>query len=495
MAFDYAFNGVSTMLDKTGKAGAAFEDEMKPLLSLGGNLKSGGALKDKVLGLSGAYGIDRGQVSSSMFYLQSAAANMTGGQREQILSAAGGVNKVAGGDLQTDVLAVTKLMQTYGASMGTADMAASKLMVTEDQAAITMQELATLLPDVLPAAKLMGHTYDEVAASIITATQVMGNNEKTMTGLRNMFLKLAEAQEKGLVHAGKLTDQLAELSRLPGGVLEKMFGEREVAVVAALADKTGEVLHNVQNMEKVTGSEVFSKFLDRMAGDKSRGGARDAETSKGVEQDLANVDVLRAEDATLRDKDLRLKMTKLGYKQTVNPFMDSVSPEWFQNLRVAFSGMRDDTSNDYLQIGVGQRLADLYKARDKQSVLQADLLKLQYGGATGTRVDDAPYQKDRATGKITRAGPRETDAGDAQRYAEFRQHLKGGGGLKDFLQYEGLQGSNPAAARQFISALEKVSAAMQQSAAQHAQAAERQQQAAQQQEQAAKGARNRNAHN
>lgn len=435
-------------LDNIGAAGKQLEADITPLLSLGGNSKNTAGIRGNVLGMSGAYGLDAASVSSALFMLQSNAANLGSAGQKDIFTAGVGLNRVAGGDLKTDLVAVTKLMENYGQSMGTAQVAAAKLLQTEDQAAITMDELSSLLPDVLPAAKMLGLTYDEVAASVITATQVMGRNEKTLTGLRNMFLKMGEAQQQGLVHQGRLIDQLQELQKVDPMVLEKFFGERTVSVVSALAEKTADVAKNLQTMEKVAGSEVMGKFLDRMAD----AGSRDASTLKILDQDLGNVNALRYQDPATRDKEMRTKFARLGYELSASPLQNAVTPDWAKNLWIANAGRmsEEDAKNgggplglsypgkDWVQLGLNQTIKDLYTAGDAQSIFEANKLKLQFGTESGATING-----------------RSTDEHDAQAYADLDRKMHGNLAYKDFVQYEEMVERHSPGAAGFLAQLQK----------------------------------------
>lgn len=441
-------------LDGIGAAGKQLENDLTPLLSLGDNARNTAGIRGNVLGYSGAYGMDTSSIASALFMLQSNAANLGPAGQKDIFTAGVSLNRVVGGDLKTDLVAVTKLMENYGQAMGGADKAAAKLLATENDAAITMDELASLLPDVLPAAKMLGLTYDEVAASVITATQVMGRNEKTLTGLRNMFLKMNEAQQEGLVHQGRFIDQLQELQKVDPLKLEKFFGERTVSVVSALAEKTADVARNLANMEKVTGSEVMTRFLDRMKDASSR----DAGTLKTLDQNLANVGGIRFQNPDLRDADLRLKFAKMGYETNASPFQNAFTPDWSKNLWIANAARSsaEDAKNggaplglsypgkDWVQLGINKTIADKLTAGDPQSLFDANMLKLQFGTETGTSINGRP-----------------TNASDAQNFVNLSRKMNGHLRFNDFIQYEGMAGPGQAA---FLSKLEAAADKMERAA-------------------------------
>jgi hypothetical protein len=483
-----AINAVSEryteIIERIGAAGVKLESDLTPLLSIGSNAKHTGAIRQQVLSLSGAYGMDTGAVANSMFMLQSNAGNLGGKKQQEIFNAGIGLNRVAGGDLQTELVSITKLWETYGKELGTVELATAKLKVADDEASITTQEMATLLPDVLPAAKLMGISFDEVAASIITATQVMGSNEKTLTSLRNMYLKMGEAQQQGFIHAGSLTDKLHELQKLDPMALEKLFDVRNVGTVAALAEKVDEVTKNIEKMSKVTGSEVMSRFLDRMKDPASR----DAGTLKTLDQNLENVDKIRYQIPEMRDIDIRTKAAKLGYESTVDPLekalsmgssfwtADAANQSWWN----AHNNKGDDyyANQDWVQFGINKMIQDKLNAGDAQSRFDANVMKLQFGTETKTYIDGPQ-------------GRHFTDETDAQRFAELSGKMHGHLKYKDFLQLESLEANNPSSAPGFVKQLQAAADKMEKAAIEHAKAAAAQNQAA---NTMSAGARDVNAH-
>lgn len=372
-------------LKSVGDAMTGFEDTSAPLLSLGDNLKNLHKVKDNILTYSSGLGYDRQKIADAMFMLQSNTGNFAPDERTAIFQSSIGLSKVAGGDLPTNTIALAKLMETYGGEVGTAQRGAGKLMMTEDKAAITMPELASLLPDVLPAAKMMHYSYDEVAASVITATQVMGSNEKTLTGLRNMFLLMNKAVEAGLVHQGKLVDQLKELEKVDPHALEKIFGERTVSVVAALADKTADVAKNLSDIAAMPDNFVSQKFAMKLTDP----AFATSQMLKIAAQLQSNADVTKSQSPTFRNNMSNYSFTSAGVNMTSDPG----TPEWVKSAQTQseywFGGIIDampwsgghDASPKTQAV-----LAAIKSARDAGNKDEAIYTALSKGEETGLTV-------------------------------------------------------------------------------------------------------------
>jgi len=368
------YDHIAEKLDQVAVSGAQFDTEMRPLLSLGGNLKDIPGQRERVRSLSTGLGVDTAQSASSLFMLQSAAANLGPAGQKDILSGGTMLTQVAGGSLEVNLVAVTKLMQTYGKEMGNAQMAASKLLATQDQAAVTMEELSSLMPDVLPAAKLMGVGYDELAGSIITATQVMGKNEKTFTGIRNLFLQLPEAMQKGLVHKGPFLDMLRELKAASPEEMITTFGQKTVAVVAALADKSGEVAANFRTIRDVTESSGMDKFVLRMSDTVTF----DAAVLKSAQEQIKNAEAIKFEDPQLRKPALAMKLAEAGYEMRDDPVSEMLDITGL-GKKFNIAGQVAGGGGTDAAIAIADQIKKLRSLGDRASVFQANQLEVAYG--------------------------------------------------------------------------------------------------------------------
>jgi hypothetical protein len=316
-----AVHTVASELSRLADVNVQFENEMRPLLSLGDNLQHGDSVRQNVLTTSTGYGMSRGDVAGGGFFLESAAANFKPETRAQIMQSSLQLSQLTGADLQSSIVGITKMLQTYGKELGTAEMAASKLYMTQARGAITQQELNELMPDVLAASKLMGYSFEDFAGATDTATAALGKNEKTLTGLRNLFIQMPKAMEEGLVHQGKFIDQMRELNNVDPSAMEKVFGMRTVAVVATLASHTRELAVNIDRIKQVSGDLVGSKVSMQF----ENPSFASAEAIKVYKQGIENADVEKIQgDPWARDQVESTKAFELGLRRNAPTW----SPQW-----------------------------------------------------------------------------------------------------------------------------------------------------------------------
>lgn len=223
-------DGWARSLQQVGETVAGFENEITPLLSLGDNVQNIDAIRQNVLGLSEAWGITRDQVSRAMFDLQSGTANLDQATREKLLRSAFELHKVYGVELPLALQSTVKTFQIYGDAANDVSAIQRKLAFLGEEGFLTFQDMAQQLPDVASAADAMGASLDEVLASLVVATQRGGKTEKTFTGVRNVFLRLNNAQREGIFLTGSFTERLRQLNeQADAETLKKIFGDEALA--------------------------------------------------------------------------------------------------------------------------------------------------------------------------------------------------------------------------------------------------------------------------
>lgn len=250
-------------LQQYSQVNVAFEKEITPLLSLGDNLDKIGALKDQVLALSNAYGRTRQEIAGTLFDLQSGTANLDATTRKQIFEETLQLAQLTGTDLPTSMKVLTKTFQIYREELETVARTQDKVFSLAEQGYLTFEEMGNLLPDVLPAAKAMGYTFDEVGAALITATQYGGRTEKTFTGVRNVFLRMNTAAKEGVELTGAFADKLDQLAKVDPDLLKRIFGDEAIAVIATLAERSAEVRANLEALQKLPENIVDRKLAKR----------------------------------------------------------------------------------------------------------------------------------------------------------------------------------------------------------------------------------------
>ncbi len=226
---------------EAASATAEFEADLTGLLSLGDNLSSIQAIRSNVLSMSNAWGIARGEVADAMFVLQSGTANLSEAQRQDLMQSALELSKVYGVDLETALTGVTKAYQIYGGEVQNVSELQGKIALLAEEGFLNFQDVATLLPDVASAADAVGTSFDELVSLLIVSTQRGGDVSKTFTGVRNVLLRMANAQKEGIQLTGSLTNQLRQLGGVDVEVLKKIFGDEALSTANNLISAVDEI--------------------------------------------------------------------------------------------------------------------------------------------------------------------------------------------------------------------------------------------------------------
>jgi len=287
MGLSKAVSAIVADLKRARQATLDFESEMTELLSLGDNVKNIRAVKAEVIHLSNQMGKSRQEIAGAMFALQSGASDLAATIRKQVLKEAIEMTRVLGGDLRQNVRALTKLMLIYGDSLRDVNHAQNLLAKTSELAEVTLREMAVYYPDVISAAETFGYTMEQVSAAIVVATQRGGKSEKTFTGLRNVFLRLGEAQKLGLKTTGDFIKDLRQLEQFDPDTLKKIFGAESISVIGNLVKGVASLNEHLKTFKGISGDIVQSKLWDRL-GDAA---FQYAEISKTVKQMKKNIDV------------------------------------------------------------------------------------------------------------------------------------------------------------------------------------------------------------
>lgn len=237
-----AVQGVANDLAMGRKEAMQFERDLTELFSLGDNLGKSNAIRDRVLEISNAYGIARAEIAKTLFDLQSGTANLDASQREQLLKSALELREVYGAALPDALRGLTKTYQIYGDEVDRVSDLQSKIAFLAEEGVVNFTEVSTLLPDVASAADAVGTSLDEVLASLVVATQRGGDTGKTFTGVRNVFLRLNNAQKEGIHLTGTFTERLAQLNREASAeTLKKIFGDEALAAANNLLKSTEQI--------------------------------------------------------------------------------------------------------------------------------------------------------------------------------------------------------------------------------------------------------------
>lgn len=295
-----------------------FADALKDLSSIGSNLKNMPAIRAGVLAASTTYGRSPTDVANLQFNVESSTAGMAPDAAANITRSSLKMGRVAAGDLKHFGDAITTAMRQYGL---TADAAADFIFMAAERGKISLSELSQRLPTVLPVAKEFGLSPREAFSAVSVATRLGGDPETTMTELRNIILRmpnaekmLSEKQGKPFVMPSDFAGQIDSLKGLDRNQLTDAFGDRAVAMVLSLRANVGELRDEMKIEAK---GVVDARLADRM---KDAGFAA-TDLAKSLKQAKENVNVGSGQ----RDIDVanRIESTRLG---RADPVADEMLP-------------------------------------------------------------------------------------------------------------------------------------------------------------------------
>ena len=267
--------GVSNVLSSIGEGLQNFinkrkelEDAITPIVALEDNVSRMGAIREEVVSTAVALGRSYQEVGQFYSDLVGSTGNLANGERLSLIKETKELAQLTGGSLVTAQNLLTKSYQIYGKELTNVNQLQNKLMYTQDQGSITFEDMGLRLPELLQTGKFAGMNIDEVLGTVIGATRKSGSIEKTMTGMRNFFLIMEEAQKKGVILTGTYREklgQLAEMFQLNKPQMQELFGKEVVVHASAITDAIGEVGTAIGELGKIAGEAdaVFDKLLKK----------------------------------------------------------------------------------------------------------------------------------------------------------------------------------------------------------------------------------------
>lgn len=351
------------MLDQAGDRTAGLHRDITPLVGTGRNVYNVDEVRRQVLAMSGNYAQTPGAVAGALYDVEGGASNLDKSVRGAIVPSAMGLTELTGSDLGENAKLLTKVMQIYGDELGTVATAQNKLFSTADLGAIEFGQMATLMSDVLPSAKAMGNSFDEVAAAIITATQVGGRSEKVFTGLRNIFLRMPEAAKEGVVLTGNFAERLQQLSKVDPNVLKKIFDIEAMSLISAMAEKSGDVRQNLEAIAALPPSIVESRLAKRLTDP----GMLTTMIVDGARQSAANAEAIQAADPAMAPSIRDNELSKVGaavqqgkYQKELFGGLIGGTQRWLSMAIADLTGGRDP----YRSTGLAQKIGEAQLAGD-----------------------------------------------------------------------------------------------------------------------------------
>jgi TP901 family phage tail tape measure protein len=311
-------------MDKVQQRNIDFQKSMTELMSLGNNTDNAAGVRKQVLDLSSSWGIASKEIIDAMFNLQSSTANLTQQQRDDLLKSSLQLAKVYGVQLPLALNATTKTLQIFGDKADDVSTIARKLAFLGDEGVLTFTDLAQQFPDLASAGQAMGATFNEMIAALVVTTQRGGKTEKTFTGVRNVLLRLNEAEKVGIHLTGSLFDKLDQLKGLDGDALKKIFGDEAIATAANLINNVNELRIAIGKIDSSL-PDIESKLRKRLADPATLL----AEATRQFQQRRENATTAAVSDLGPGTTRTLLRM-EAGRTQFVrdNPLLADFLPEW-----------------------------------------------------------------------------------------------------------------------------------------------------------------------
>lgn len=244
------------------------EKAITPLLSLEDNTKRMGSIRTEVVQTSIAMGRSLQEVGQFYSDLVGSTGNLSSSQRDQLVKETKELAKLTGGDLVDAQNLLTKSYQIYGKELVNVNQLQNKLLLTQDEGSIEFADMAQRLPELLQTGKFANMSIDDVLGTVIGATRKSGSIEKTMTGLRNMFLIMEEAPEKGVKITGTYLQKLKQLEQLfitNKPKMQELFGKEVVIHASSVTDAFNDVSEAIKKVADVSGDadRVATKLMEK----------------------------------------------------------------------------------------------------------------------------------------------------------------------------------------------------------------------------------------
>ncbi len=258
-------NDMRTLRDET----IQFEQDITALLSLGDNINNIEGQRRNVLQLSTAWGTARKQIADTLFTLQSSTANLDDVTRNQLLESTLELTKVYSGDLQENLNAIVKTYQIAADQGESVSSVQEKLALAAEDGSLALADLSRRFPDVASKADAAGESIDAALAAIIVASQRGGDISKTFTSVGNLFLRMEQAQKKGIALTGSFTEKLRQLGELDRLTRIDIFGTENIAAANNLINAVDQVDAALVRLRS-NSLDVGAKFTQRMEDATSR---------------------------------------------------------------------------------------------------------------------------------------------------------------------------------------------------------------------------------
>jgi hypothetical protein len=287
------FSSISQGMQDVINKRKELEDAITPVVALENNVGKIGSIRKEILSTSLAVGRSYEEVGQFYADLVGSTGNLAEDKRGQLINETKELAELTGGSLVTAQNLLTKSYQIYGKELESVNQLQNKLMVTQDQGSITFEDMGLRLPELLQTGKFANMNIDEVLGTVIGATRKSGSIEKTMTGMRNFFLIMEEAQKKGVTLTGNYTQKLGQLSQMfqsNAPKMQELFGKEVVVHASSVTDAITDIISAMDELGKVTGdTDAVAEKLATKFRDPTYFAMRDIENLRMVTESAPNL--------------------------------------------------------------------------------------------------------------------------------------------------------------------------------------------------------------
>lgn len=277
--------GIVGLGTAAGKAASDFEEAFAKLLTIADtSAVSVDDLRKQVIDLSNTSGIAAGDVADATYNAISAGQNT-----ENAVKFVENANKLAKAgftSLGTSVDTLTTITNAYGKAAGTVEEISNKLITTQNDGKITVDELGASLGKVIPTAAMFNVNLDQLASAYVTTTKNGIAAAESTTYINSMLNELGKSGTKAskaleeetgqsfasLMASGKSLGDVMKIlqdkAAKTGKSMADMFGSAEAGKAAAtIAQHASDFGSALADMRKSAGAtETAFEMMDETAG-------------------------------------------------------------------------------------------------------------------------------------------------------------------------------------------------------------------------------------
>jgi TP901 family phage tail tape measure protein len=229
-----------------GKAASDFEEAFAKLSTIADSSEvATDELRKQVMDLSNASGIAAGDVAEATYNAISAGQNTANAVK--FVENANKLAKAGFTSLGTSVDTLTTITNAYGKSAGTVEEISNKLITTQNDGKITVDELGASLGKVIPTAAMFNVNLDQLASAYVTTT------------------KNGIAAAESTTYINSMLNELGKSGTKASKALEEETGQSFASLMAS-GKSLGDVMKILQDKANATGKSMADMFGSAEAG-------------------------------------------------------------------------------------------------------------------------------------------------------------------------------------------------------------------------------------